>query len=174
MLKGERITLRAIEHEDLSRYVDWLNEPEVLHHLSLFLPINSDDEAEWYEAQRKDANVQNFAMVVKQEDRHIGSIGLMGINHREQSAELGIVIGDKTQWGQGYGQEAIELLLKFSFEEMNLHRIFLRVNVTNTRGIRCYEKCGFVKEGQLRDAVYHSGHFEDQLIMSVLRSEYLK
>lgn len=174
MLKGEQITLRAIEREDIDRFVDWFNDREVLHHLSMSLPINHDDEQEWYEAQRKNASTQNFAMVLKQENRHIGSIGLMGINHREQSAELGIFIGDKTQWGQGYGQEAIELLLKFSFEEMNLHRIFLRVNVTNTRGIHCYEKCGFVKEGQLRDAVYHNGHFEDQLIMSVLRSEYLK
>jgi len=173
MLKDERITLRAIKREDLDRYVDWFNNSEVLHHLGLSLPINSDDEVEWYETQRKDASTQNLAIVLNQEDRHIGSIGLMGINHREQSAELGIIIGDKTQWGQGYGQEAIKLLLKFSFEEMNLHRIFLRVNVTNIRGIRCYEKCGFVKEGQLRDAVYHSGHFEDQLIMSVLRSEYL-
>jgi len=174
MIKGERITLRSIEREDLSRFVDWFNDAEVLHHLSLSLPINHDDEVEWYEAQRKDASSQNFAIVLNQGDRHIGSISLMRINHREQSAELGIVIGDKTQWGQGYGQESIQLLLKFSFEEMNLHRIFLRVNVFNTRGIRCYEKCGFIKEGQLRDAVYHNGHFEDQLIMSVLRSEYLK
>jgi RimJ/RimL family protein N-acetyltransferase len=174
MIKGERITLRAIEREDLDRYVAWFNEPEVLHHLALYLPINHDDEVEWYEAQRNDATTQNFAIVLKQEYRHIGSIGLMRINHREQNAELGIAIGDKTQWGQGYGQEAIELLLKYSFEEMNLHRIFLLVNATNTRGIRCYEKCGFVKEGQLRDAVYHNGRFEDQLIMSVLRSEYLK
>lgn len=174
MIKGEQITLRAIEREDLGRYVVWFNEREVLRHLSLSLPINHDDEEEWYEAQRKDASTQHFAIVLNHKDRHIGSISLMKINHREQNAELGIVIGDKTQWGQGYGQEAIELLLKFSFEEMNLHRIFLRVNATNTRGIRCYQKCGFVKEGQLRDAVYHGGCFEDQLIMSVLRSEYLK
>ena len=174
MIKGERITLRSVEREDLGRYVAWFNDPEGLHHLSLFLPMNYDDEVAWYEAQRQDARTQNFAIVRNREAKHIGSIGLMSINQREQSAELGIAIGDKTQWGQGYGQEAIELLLKFSFEEMNLHRIFLRVNITNTRGIRCYQKCGFVKEGQLREAVYHNGHFEDQLIMSVLRSEYLK
>ena len=174
MIKGEQITLRAIEREDLGRFVDWFNDPEVLHHLSLVLPMNYDDEVDWYEAQRKDENTQNFAIVLNQNKQLIGSIGLMDINRLEQHAELGIAIGDKTQWGQGYGQEAIELLLKFSFEELNLHRIWLTVNITNTRGIRCYQKCGFVKEGQLREAAYHSGHFEDQLIMSVLRSEYLK
>jgi RimJ/RimL family protein N-acetyltransferase len=98
----------------------------------------------------------------------------MKINHREQNAELGIVIGDRTRWGQGYGQEAVQLLLDFAFTEMNLHRIYLRVDVNNTYAIRCYENCGFVEEGRLREVVYHRGHFEDQLIMSVLRSEYRK
>jgi RimJ/RimL family protein N-acetyltransferase len=57
---------------------------------------------------------------------------------------------------------------------MNLHRVYLRVDASNTQAIRCYLNCGFVEEGHLRDAVYQRGHFEDQLIMSVLRSEYLK
>ena len=61
-----------------------------------------------------------------------------------------------------------------AFAEMNLHRIYLRVDISNTRGIHCYSNCGLVEEGRLRDAVYHRGHFEDQLVMSVLRSEYLE
>jgi len=174
MIKGDRVTLRTIERDDLPRYVTWLNDPEVIHHLNLFLPMNSDDEADWYDTQRRDKTSQNFALIVNEGQLHIGSVGLMSINHREQNAELGIVIGDKTQWGQGYGQEAIELLLDFAFSEMNLHRIYLRVDVSNTRAIRCYQNCGFSQEGRLREAVYHRGHFEDQLIMSVLRSEYPK
>jgi RimJ/RimL family protein N-acetyltransferase len=174
MIKGDRVTLRAIERDDLPRYVTWLNDPEVTHHLELYLPINSDNEADWYDAQRKDNSTQNFAVVINEEDVHIGSVGLMSINHREQNAELGIAIGDKTQWGKGYGREAIRLLLDFAFAEMNLHRVYLQVDVSNTQAIRCYLNCGFVEEGRLRDAVYHRGHFEDRLIMSVLRSEYLK
>lgn len=174
MIKGDRVTLRAIERDDLPHYVTWLNDPEVTHHLSLFLPLNSDDEAGWYEAQRKDDSCQNFAIVINKGEAHIGSVGLMKINYREQNAELGIVIGDKTQWGKGYGREAIQLLLKFAFTEMNLHRVYLRVDAGNTPAIRCYLNCGFIEEGRLRDAVYHRGHFEDQLMMSVLRSEYLK
>ena len=174
MLKGDQVTLRAIERDDLPRYVAWLNNPEVTRHLTLYLPLNADDEADWYEAQRKDDTVQNFAIVVNEDNVHIGSVGLMNISHKEQNAELGIVIGDKTQWGQGYGREAINLLLNFAFAEMNLHRVYLRVNVSNTPAIRCYQNCNFVEEGRLRETVYHRGHFEDQLIMSVLRSEYLK
>ncbi|MBN1993985.1 MAG: GNAT family N-acetyltransferase [Anaerolineae bacterium] len=174
MIKGNRVTLRAIERDDIPRYVTWLNDPEVTHHLALFLPMNLDDETDWYEAQRKDQTTQNFALVVNEGNVHIGSVGLMHLNYREQNAELGIVLGDKTQWGKGYGREAIQLLLDFAFAELNLHRVYLRVDAGNARAIRCYRACHFVEEGRLRDAVYHRGCFEDQLIMSVLRSEYLK
>lgn len=173
MIKSKRVTLRPIERDDLPRYVTWLNDPEVSHHLRLYLPLNLDDETDWYEQQRKDNTTQNFA-IVNEQNEPIGSIGLIHINHREQNAELGIVIGDKTQWGKGYCREAVQLLLDFAFAELNLHRIYLYVDVSHAHAIRCYLKCGFVDEGHLRDAVYHRGHFEDQLIMSVLRSEYLK
>ncbi|MBI1878627.1 MAG: GNAT family N-acetyltransferase [Chloroflexi bacterium] len=174
MLKGERLTLRAIERDDLPRYVAWLNDPEVIEHLLAHLPFNLDDETDWYESQRKDSTMQNFAMVVSAENLHIGSIGLMGINQREQQAELGIMIGDKTHWNQGYGREAIQLVLLFGFNILNLHRIYLRVDASHPAAIRCYLSCGFVEEGRLRDAAFRQGRFEDQLIMSILRPEYLR
>jgi RimJ/RimL family protein N-acetyltransferase len=174
MLKGQRLTLRAIERDDLPRYVTWLNDPEVTDHLKAYLPFNLDDETDWYEAQRRDPTMQNFAIVLNTENVHIGSIGLMKINQREQNAELGIMIGDKRQWGQGYGREAIKLLLPFGFATLNLHRIYLRVDATHPAAIRCYTNCGFVEEGRLRDAVFRQGRFEDQLIMSILRPEYFK
>ncbi len=173
MIKGKRVALRAIERDDLPRYVAWLNDPKASGHIRLLLPMNLEDETEWYEQQRKDDTNQNFAIVVDKEERHIGSIGLMKISYREQQAELGIVIGDKTRWGQGYGREAIHLLLHFAYAELNLHRIYLRVDANHTAAISCYLACGFKEEGRLRDAVYRHGCFEDQLIMSILRSEYL-
>jgi RimJ/RimL family protein N-acetyltransferase len=174
MIKGNRISLRAIERDDLPRYVAWLNDSKITSHLSMFLPMNLEDETDWYEQQRKDDATQNFAITLNKEDQLIGSIGLMEINQREQHAELGLFIGDKTQWGQGYGREAIQLLLQFAFAELNLHRIYLRVDASHAAAIRCYQSCGFQEEGRLRDAVYHHGHFEDQFIMSVLRPEYSK
>lgn len=173
MIKGQRLTLRAIERDDLPHFVAWVNDPEVTHHLLLFLPMNLDDETEWYERQRRDTTTHNFAIAVNKDQLLIGSTGLMKINQKDQNAELGIMIGDKTQWGQGYGQEAIRLLLEFAFHDLNLHRIYLRVDASHTSGIRCYQHCGFVEEGRLREAIYHRGQFEDQWLMSVLRSEYL-
>ncbi len=172
MIKGERLTLRAVERDDLPNYVAWLNDPEVTYHLTTFLPFNLEDESDWYEQQRQENSVLNLAIVLNADQQHIGSVGLMHIDPRNQQAELGIVIADKTQWGKGYGREAIGLLLNYAFTELNLHRVYLRVDASHTPAIRCYLRCGFKEEGRLRDAVYHHGQFEDQLIMGVLRSEY--
>jgi len=173
MIQGKHLTLRAIDRDDLPRYVVWLNDLEVIHHLKTYPSLNLEDETDWYEQQRKDGSTLNLAIVVSDEERHIGSVSLMKINQREQNAELGIMIGDKTRWGQGYGREAILLLLDYGFTTLNLHRIYLRVDASHTPAIRCYLSCGFVEEGRLRDVVFRQGRFEDQLIMSVLRPEYL-
>jgi diamine N-acetyltransferase len=174
MLKSQRLTLRAIDREDLPRYVAWLNDLDVTDHLKPYLPFNLDDETDWYESQRKDSAGQHFAIVISAENLHIGSISLMKINQREQNAELGIMIGDKTRWGQGFGREAIQLLLPFGFATLNLHRIYLRVDASHAAAIRCYTGCGFIEEGRLRETIFRQGRFEDQLVMSVLRSEYLQ
>lgn len=174
MIKGERISLRPIEREDLVRYVRWINDREVTTYLYTFLPMNIEDEEEWYERQRKDETSLNLAIVLNIGAKHIGSIGLHKINYREQQAELGIMIGDKGEWGQGYGREAIELLLEFAFTELNFHRIYLQVFAEHAAAQRCYRHCGFQEEGRLRDATFRRGRFQDMLIMSVLRPEYLQ
>lgn len=174
MIKGKQLTLRAITQDDLPRYVAWLNDPEVTWHLKTMPPFNLDDEIDWYNRQHNDPSQLNLAIDLNEGRQHIGSVSLMNINQRDQNAELGIVIGDKTQWGQGYGQEAITLLLQYGFLQLNLHRIYLRVDASHQAGIRCYTNCGFKEEGRMRHSTYHHGQFEDQLLMSVLRPEYLR
>ncbi len=85
---------------------------------------------------------------------------------------MGIVIGEKAYWGQGYGSDAICAVLRFAFQELNLHRVYLRARADNARGIRAYEKCGFRHEGQLREAIYSNGRYYDELWMGVLRPEF--
>jgi len=172
MLKSERLTLRKISRDDLANYLVWFNDPEVNRHLLTFIVFNMDDEVAWYEAQQKDPNTLNLAIILNHNHKHIGSIGLSEINHRTQQAQLGIAIGEKQYWGQGYGREAIKLLLEFGFLELNLHRIALQVDASHIAAQHCYQHCGFVEEGRLRDAIFRRGQFEDQLIMSILRPEF--
>jgi len=174
MILGEKVRLRPVEREDLPRYVRWFGDPEVRRHLVIYLPFSLAQEERWYEGlQERLARGDDVVLAIEtSEGEHIGSIGLHTINWKDRNAELGIVIGEKAYWGRGYGTDAIRVLLRVAFEEMNLHRVYLRVDADNTRGIRCYEKCGFREEGTLRDAIFREGRYHDQLVMSILRPEF--
>jgi RimJ/RimL family protein N-acetyltransferase len=96
----------------------------------------------------------------------------MNINWTIRSAEVGIFIGEKSCWNKGYGAEVMSLLLKFGFNNLNLNRIYLRVDDANKGGIRAYEKAGFVHEGRFRQGTFYNGKYGDLLFMSVLRTEW--
>ena len=175
MIYGERLRLRAIEREDVKRYYEWVNDPEVTYGLSLYLPMSNLDEERWLEsATQRDPNEKPLAIEVQQgeEWKLIGNCRVFGIEWVNRSGELGIMIGDKSAWNRGYGTEVMTLLLRHCFETLNLNRAFLRVYAENARAQRAYEKAGFVEEGRMRQAVFKHGKYEDVVIMSVLRSEW--
>jgi RimJ/RimL family protein N-acetyltransferase len=145
-----------VERDDVKKYHEWVNDPEVTEGLTLFLPMSIEDEERWYQnTLSRDMQERPFSIEVR-------------------SGEIGIMIGDKRMWNQGLGTEAMTLLLRIGFETLNLNRIFLRVHSNNLRAVRSYEKAGFVLEGTLRQAVYKKGRYGDLHIMSVLRSEWDK
>ena len=89
-----------------------------------------------------------------------------------RALKTGIVIGEKACWNQGYGRDAMCLMLKYGFCTLNLHRIFLRVYESNIRGIKAYEHAGFKHEGRMRQGRFQDGKFIDVLLMSALSSEW--
>ena len=93
---------------------------------------------------------------------------------QDRSAEIGIMIGERQYWNRGFGTEAMRLMVQHGFENLNLHRIFLRVFETNPRGKRSYEKVGFKLEGRMREARYLKGKYIDVCLMSILKSEWFE
>jgi diamine N-acetyltransferase len=170
---GKRLRLRAIERSDIPTFVRWLNDPEVIKHLLLYLPISQVQEERWFEAQLEDQN-RRILGIETLDGKLIGNIALEDINWKDRNAELGIVIGEKEYWGTGYGTEAIITLLDFAFSQMNLHRVYLRVFEDNQRALHCYEKCGFKPEGRLREAHFGDGKYSDELVMGILRHEFFR
>lgn len=175
IIYGERIRLRAVERDDLKKYHEWLNDPEVTRGLALYLPLSMVDEENWFDAMTKrDPNEKPFAIEIKKRKtwKLIGNCGFHNIEAQNRCGEVGIVIGDKTEWNKGYGAEAMTLLQRHGFETLNLNRVYLRVYADNVRAVRAYEHAGFVLEGRLRQAHYKYGKYEDVLLMGVLRSEW--
>ncbi len=175
MIAGKKVRLRAIEKDDLPRFTAWLNDPQVRRNLMIYQPISTAQEENWYtDILKRHPDEQPLSIDVKKKAgwQHAGNCGFFDLNQRDRSAEIGIFIGEPSLWGQGYGVEAMRLMVAHGFENLNLNRIYLRVFETNERGIRCYEKARFRHEGRLREARFLEGRYIDMLMMSILKREY--
>jgi len=165
------VRLRPVEERDLPHFVRWLADPEVTRWLGdLEGPPTLEGEREWYENKRADPDNVLWA-VDGPEGRLIGTIE-MRISPRQHRAEMGVAIQDKTQWNKGYGTDAVRLALQYAFRDLRLNRVQLTCDEENARAIRCYEKCGFQREGLLRQHRLVDGRFGDTVIMAVLREEW--
>ncbi|RLC73685.1 MAG: N-acetyltransferase [Chloroflexi bacterium] len=174
MILGQKVRLRAIERDDLPTFVRWFNDPEVRRYLLMYMPMSLAEEEKWFEEQLQKRDSRIFAIEAIDGDQpvHIGNIGIHDIDWKNRMTEVGIAIGEKDYWGRGYGSDALKTLLHFAFQEMNLHRVQLRVHDYNARAIRCYEKCGFQHEGRQRQALFRDGEYHDVLLMGILADEF--
>jgi len=174
-LVGERIYLRPLDVEsDLDRCLEWINDPELQARIGRRHPMSKIQEKEWLENQYKREDHMNLAIVLKDDDRHIGNCGFNQIDYVNRCAEFGILIAERDAWGVGYGPEAARVILKYGFEELGLHRIWLWAYSFNQHAIRAYEKAGFVHEGIRREEYFRNGAYHDGVMMSVLESEWRK
>ncbi len=175
-MEGKLVRLRAYEKSDLDAVMKWVNDEEVTDLLGgemLAYPLSSIAEAKFIEAAGNSSDRQkNFAIETLAERRYIGAISFNVIDWRNRCAGLGIVIGDKSIWGKGYGTDAMRVLMRLGFDKMNLHRLWLHVHDSNQRAIASYEKCGFNREGVLRGDRFYRGKYHDTIVMGILESEY--
>ncbi len=175
MIIGRNVRLRAIERQDLPLFVAWLNDPEVRKNLLVSIPLSGAQEDGWFErtlALPLEEQPLGIEVQTPEGWQLVGNCGFARFNWQHRHAEIGIFIGDARFWNKGYGTQAMRLMLKYGFNTLNLNRIYLTVYETNPRGIRCYEKAGYVHEGRLRHAIFQDGQYIDLLVMSVLRSEW--
>ena len=174
MPEGTIVNLRAPEMDDLERNHRWINDSEVTRYLAARYPMSLLAEETWMRdtATRRMSYEHVFFAIVTKDGRHIGNTNYFNPSPENRSAEIGIMIGDKDYWSQGYGADTLITLLRFGFEEMNLHRACLSVYAPNERAIACYRKVGFIDEACMRNALYMEGAYHDILWMSILEDEF--
>ena len=177
-MEGKLVRIRAYEKSDLDAVMAWVNDEEVTRQLGsgpISFPMSRVQEEQFLEfASRSGADPTNkiFAIETIADRKYIGGIDVRGINWIDRHAEIGIAIGDKNYWSKGHGTDAMRVILRMGFDVMGLHRMWLKVLAFNQRGIRCYEKCGFRREGILRDDRFVDGKYCDGIIMAILEGEY--
>jgi RimJ/RimL family protein N-acetyltransferase len=176
LLRSARLLLRPGERDDLATFVRWMNDARVQETLGARGPLGLLGEERWFEELQGELGKTrwHFVVCLRADERPIGFCGLDGLDATNGSAELGIGIGEPSEWDKGYGTEAMAILLDFGFGELRLHRIRLHVFAGNDRAIHVYEKVGFVHEGTEREAYYHHGGYRDLHLMGILRSEWAR
>jgi RimJ/RimL family protein N-acetyltransferase len=164
------ITLGPLIEEDSHKLFEWINDRELVHLNGPYRSIGSSTHRKWFETVQERDDIAIFA-IRDQTGRLVGTCQLVNRNPLHRSAELQIRIGDKEDRGRGYGTAAVRALLQFGFRDWNLHRVQLYVIEGNEAAVRTYEKCGFKREGVLRQAVHIDGQYRDLIVMAVLRDE---
>ena len=173
-LRGCLVCLTAPHSEtDAETVARWSRDTEY-HRLAdndPAYPLAGRQAKEWLE--RNSPSKFDFMIRTLKDDRLIGGIGLWVESWANGEAWTGIGIGDRGYWGNGYGTEALRLLLQFAFDELNLQRVSLGVFAYNPRAIRSYEKAGFRREGLVRGDCRRDGQRWDTVYMGILREEWL-
>lgn len=171
-IEGKKVYLSPMCVEDAEKYVKWMNDFKVTDGLNGSKNlVTVESEREWIEKNNKDGNFQ-FAIVKQENDELIGNCSLHNLDLINGRATVGIFIGDKENRGKGYGSEALELLLSYGFNHLNLNNIMLTVYSFNEPAIFCYKKVGFKEIGRRREAYFKNNERYDEIYMDIIRSEF--
>lgn len=165
--------LRELCCEDLEIINMWRNDSELINCLGApFRYINIEVDKQWFESYMNNRNTTVRCAIVSDNNEIQGLISLTNIDYINRAAVLHIMIGDKNSRNKGMGSFAVHEVLKHAFMNLNLHRVKLDVLENNMAAQHVYEKCGFVKEGISRKAVYKNGCYIDLIQYSILKEEF--
>ena len=178
LFKGKLVRLAGIDPQELGKaFSGWNRDSEYMRMLDSDPPHLHSVKATtaWIEKhiEEKPEVTYWFTMRALEDDRLLGDIELAVTSWGSQDAFVGIGIGEREFWGKGCGSEALQLILRYAFLELNLRRVSLSVFEYNRRAIRIYEKAGFRLEGSLRQAIIRDGRRWDMLFMGILREEWI-
>jgi RimJ/RimL family protein N-acetyltransferase len=170
MIAGEHVILRAFERDDAERCYRWMNDPNIVRTLKTRYPIAFQTEVQWLErAMEASPTERHFAIERKDDRSHIGNGSLHDIDWVSRTGWFGLFIGEPSAWNRGFGSDAIKTLVRFSFDEMNLHKLRINVFEYNERAKHVLLAAGFVQEGKLTRDFYREGTYHDIVVFSIFR-----
>lgn len=165
-LYSEKIKLVPIKESDTPLIIKWRNTESVQRNFIFQEPFTEEMHKNWLNTKVASGEVVQFIIYEKDSDKAIGSVYLRDIDDKNKKAEYGIFIGEEMARGKGYGKESAELICKYAFKELGLHKIMLRVFADNLQAIHSYLKAGFEKEALLRDEIRQQEGYRDIILMA--------
>jgi RimJ/RimL family protein N-acetyltransferase len=119
-------------------------------------------------------NLFHFTLRARDDERLVGLARIFWIDFHNGTGVLNMGIGDASDRRQGYGSDALDLLLRFAFNDLTLHRLSVWPSADNFPFIHMVEKAGFEEEARRREAVFHDGRYWDEVQMGLLRTKWEK
>jgi len=179
LFEGERIRLAPIDPEkDAETISKWMHDPEYLRLTSPdpakpLAPSVVKKKLEEQEKEiEKEKNQFHFAIRTKSDDRLIGLVSLVWIQWTHGVGTLRLSIGGPEDRSKGYGGEALKMVSRYAFDELNLHRLGANTFEYNAGALRFLERHGFVVEVRRRQAIHRDGRRWDVIHMGILREEW--
>lgn len=172
-LCGEKVVLRTLEREHCKELWEAYEPADPLPTEPLNPGLSIEGADKWFEdMQTKQGSQQVYLGVFTRDGKLIGDIQLSNIDWRHRTAGIGLSIARRADRGQGYGKDATVTLLRYTFQHLDLHRVSAATASHNTAAQRVLEQCGFVQEGQEREAIYCDGQRWDRCKYGLLRAEF--
>jgi RimJ/RimL family protein N-acetyltransferase len=147
-IRGTRVRLRPITMDDLPHCTRWGGDPEVMHHVTNRTFTAAEEKASLESVLKSDTDK---VFVIENEDRRpIGTCGIHLVPKNpelagEEGLSIGLLVGEKSEWGKGYGPEVVRALADFTHRAYRTRRVWLTVDDIHGRAVRAYEKAGFRK-----------------------------
>lgn len=172
LIYGEKIVLRAVEKADNTMLLSLINDPDTEMMLGgSSWPVSESDQLKWFEHQEHSRDVLRCIVALQNDGRALGTIILSDIDQKNATGHIHIKMLKDGGRGRGYGTDAVKAMVRYAFEELRLNCIYANILAYNDASIKLFERCGFKKDGVLRQRVYKKGKFVDMLAYSILITE---
>lgn len=178
MIEGERVYLEAIERKDLSTLMEWRNREDFRKYFREYKDINTEMQNKWFETSvLNDNSTIMFSIKSIESNELLGCCGLCYINWIHRNADLSIYIGYENVYIDegGFAEESCDLLLKYGFKQLGLHKIWTEIYEFDEKKKKLYDKLNFHVDGVLRENYYYDGKWWDSYILSIVnRNEIIE
>ena len=175
VLEGERVKLTPLNLNNIYQHFEWNNDPE-LNRLDNELPYEKESFGDFkkrFEQMVFHPVPQNRDFEIHAEDGTlIGLAYIVDISPSNMHCTVGVTIGDRDYWGGGYGRDSLEVLLRYCFNDLEMHRVSTETFEYNEAWRKLVRDAGFQRDGIEREYLYRDGEFFDKEVYSMLADEY--
>lgn len=172
IIYGDKILLRAVEEPDNAMLLSLINDPDTEMMLGgSSWPVSEVEQLKWFEHQERSRDVLRCIVALKEDGKAVGTIILSDIDQKNATGHIHIKMSKDGGRGKGYGTDAISTMVQYAFEELRLNCIYANILTYNEASIKLFERCGFKRDGVLRQRVFKKGKFYDLFYYSKLISD---